>query len=63
MNLTLQQSEVDTSTFVMNKNWFLANATAQRNEIFYECCPEPYLDIAYRITLDKRGYTLKSSYC
>ena len=60
VNLTLQQSEVDTSSFVMNKDWFLANTTAKRNEVFYVCCPEPYLDITYRVVLIKRGNTLKS---
>ena len=57
LNLTLlrEDSLADTSSFVRNKEWFLKSAKAERNEVFYECCEEPYLDIKYEITLDRRG--------
>ena len=35
-----------------NGEWQLLGAKAQRNEIFYECCPdEPYIDITATIFL------------
>jgi nicotinic acetylcholine receptor len=27
---------------------------AKRNEVIYECCPEPYLDITYTIRMRRR---------
>ena len=60
INLTPQSSVADTSTYVRNKKWELISTKAKRNEIFYECCPEPYLDITYTIVLKKLGYTLKN---
>ena len=55
MNLISQNSDIDTSSFVLNQEWQLMGATAQRNEVFYECCAEPYLDITYIVKLKKRG--------
>ena len=55
MNLTLHDSSADISGFVRNEEWDLISANAKRNVVKYECCPEPYLDITYTITLDRRG--------
>ena len=63
MNLILQASEADTSSYIANKEWALMGAPAERNEVFYECCPEPYIDITYLIKLKRRTTmltTLKS---
>ena len=55
--LNLETSNIDTSTYVLNEEWGLVNATAKRNEVYYECCPEPYLDITYTINLRKKQKT------
>ena len=36
---------MDLSTFVMNDEWELLGAPCKRNEVKYECCPEPYLGL------------------
>ena len=55
MNLTLIDSSADISGFVRNHEWELISADAKRNLIKYECCPETYLDITYKIIFERRG--------
>ena len=33
---------------------FSAGVPAKRNEVIYECCPEPYLDITFTIKIRRR---------
>ena len=41
---TLQKSDqVDTSSYQTNPDWELLGSSTARNEVIYECCPEPYL--------------------
>lgn len=54
LNLKLQSEEADTGSYVMNPDWMLVGAPAKLNEVLYECCPEPYLDIQYSIHLRRR---------
>jgi len=54
LNLKLQSEEADTGSYVMNPEWMLVGAPAELNEVIYECCPEPYLDIQYSIHLRRR---------
>ena len=43
VNLKLQSEEADTSSYISNPEWELLGAPAERHEIIYECCPEPYI--------------------
>merc|ERR1719295_824981 len=44
----------DISGYVANGEWDLIGVPAKRNEVIYECCPEPYLDITFIIKLRRR---------
>ena len=60
----------DISTFVQNGEWevigrletphlslqlyTIIGVPAKRNEVIYECCPEPYLDITFTIKIRRR---------
>jgi len=44
----------DISTYVTNGEWHLIGVPASRNEVFYECCPAPYLDITFTIKMRRR---------
>ena len=35
-------------------NVFLAGVPATRNEVIYDCCPEPYLDITFVVRIRRR---------
>eukprot|EP00091_Calanus_sinicus_P024032 TRINITY_DN8400_c0_g1_i1.p1 TRINITY_DN8400_c0_g1~~TRINITY_DN8400_c0_g1_i1.p1 ORF type:complete len:270 (-),score=74.23 TRINITY_DN8400_c0_g1_i1:118-837(-) len=54
MNLKMQSDEMDLGTYVTNPKWAVVSAEGKRNEVIYECCPEPYLDIAFTIKLRRR---------
>ena len=42
---------VDLSNYQKDAAYKLVNATAQRNEVIYPCCPVSYPDVTYTITL------------
>merc|ERR1712192_308316 len=45
---------MDISGYVRNEEWDLAGAVGKRNEVYYECCPEPYLDVTYTVHIMRR---------
>ncbi|XP_071034736.1 neuronal acetylcholine receptor subunit alpha-7-like isoform X8 [Parasteatoda tepidariorum] len=44
----------DLSTYISNGEWILIGLPGVRNEIFYACCPEPYVDITFTIHIRRR---------
>jgi len=46
---------VDLSTYVINEDWALFGAPCERNEVYYECCPEPYQDITCEIKIRRKS--------
>lgn len=52
--LDLQMLEVDTSTFIPNGEWDLVGVPAKRNELYYDCCKEPYPDVTFTVTMRRR---------
>ncbi|GFT73750.1 neuronal acetylcholine receptor subunit alpha-7 [Nephila pilipes] len=44
----------DLSTYISNGEWILIGLPGVRNEIFYACCPEPYIDITFTIHIRRR---------
>ena len=42
LNSLKQADEVSVSNYVKNEDWSLIKAPCERNEIIYDCCPEPY---------------------
>ncbi|BFZ02073.1 hypothetical protein BsWGS_05112 [Bradybaena similaris] len=51
---------IDLTDYYQNVEWDILNVTAHRRVKFYPCCPEPYPDITFNITLRRRTlfYTL-----
>lgn len=52
--LDLQMGVVDTSTYIPNGEWDLVDVTAKRNELYYECCKEPYPDVTFTVSMRRR---------
>ncbi|MBN3287883.1 ACHA7 protein, partial [Polyodon spathula] len=52
--LDLQMLEVDISTYIPNGEWDLVGVPAKRNELYYECCKEPYPDVTFTVTMRRR---------
>ncbi|CAG5121910.1 unnamed protein product, partial [Candidula unifasciata] len=51
---------IDLTDYYYNVEWDILNVTAMKRVKFYPCCPEPYPDITFNITLRRRTlfYTL-----
>jgi len=45
---------IDLSEFYMSVEWDILEVPAVRNEKFYTCCDEPYLDITFNITMRRK---------
>ena len=54
VDITMPDS-ADTSNYIPNRKWHLANVTAERQEVKYDCCPEKYITIVYTFNLKKQG--------
>ncbi|KAI1887675.1 hypothetical protein AGOR_G00192750 [Albula goreensis] len=52
--LDLQMLEVDISTYIPNGEWDLVAVPGKRNELYYECCKEPYPDVTFTVTMRRR---------
>ncbi|XP_076680794.1 nicotinic acetylcholine receptor alpha7 subunit isoform X1 [Andrena cerasifolii] len=54
LDLQLQNESGDISSFITNGEWDLLGVPGQRNEIRYNCCPEPYIDITFVVIIRRR---------
>lgn len=54
LDVVLEAQEGDTKKYVTNGEWDLIGVPAQRNEIIYVCCPEPYPDVTYTVHIRRR---------
>uniref|UniRef100_A0A673LJZ0 Si:ch73-380n15.2 n=1 Tax=Sinocyclocheilus rhinocerous TaxID=307959 RepID=A0A673LJZ0_9TELE len=52
--LDLQMQAVDISTYIPNGEWDLVGVPGKRNELYYECCKEPYPDVTFTVTMRRR---------
>lgn len=50
----MQKDEMDLSTYITNPKWEVVSSDGKLNEVFYECCPEPYQDITFTIKMRRR---------
>jgi len=50
----IDYKQVDVTSYISNQEWKLLEATAKRNEKYYDCCHEPYQDITFTISLQRR---------
>ena len=57
LNLDPGTPPIDISELQQNQEWDLVNFSYQKNTKYYTCCPEPYPDVTFNITLRRRpGY-------
>ncbi|XP_017872337.1 PREDICTED: neuronal acetylcholine receptor subunit alpha-7 isoform X2 [Drosophila arizonae] len=55
LDLQLQdEAGGDISSFITNGEWDLLGVPGKRNEIYYNCCPEPYIDITFAILIRRK---------
>ena len=54
LDVVLEAQGGDTKKYIANGEWNLIGMPAQRNEIIYVCCPEPYPDVTYTVHIRRR---------
>ncbi|XP_061520577.1 cholinergic receptor, nicotinic, alpha 11 [Phycodurus eques] len=52
--LDLQMNDADVSGYMPNGEWDLLGVPGARNEVFYDCCKEPYPDVTFVVTVRRR---------
>ncbi|XP_045570145.1 LOW QUALITY PROTEIN: neuronal acetylcholine receptor subunit alpha-7 [Salmo salar] len=52
--LDLQILDVDISSYIPNGEWDLVGVPVKRNELYYDCCKEPYPDVTFTVTMRRR---------
>ncbi|XP_051992071.1 neuronal acetylcholine receptor subunit alpha-7-like [Xyrauchen texanus] len=52
--LDLQMNEADISGYMPNGEWDLVGVPGMRNELYYDCCKEPFPDVTFVVTIRRR---------
>ncbi|CAH1252015.1 CHRNA7 [Branchiostoma lanceolatum] len=55
VNVTNRNAKGDTGSFILNEQWDLVDIVARRNELVYACCPEPYPDVSFYISMRRKS--------
>ncbi|KAI8500747.1 Neuronal acetylcholine receptor subunit alpha-7 [Branchiostoma belcheri] len=55
VNITNRNAKGDSSNFILNEQWDLLDLDAVRNELIYPCCPEPYPDVTFHISMRRKS--------
>lgn len=50
----LVQIGIDLSEFYLSVEWDVLEVPASRNEEYYPCCPEPFSDITFKLTMRRK---------
>ncbi|KHN71473.1 Neuronal acetylcholine receptor subunit alpha-7 [Toxocara canis] len=50
----LRNTTISLDTYQTNGEWQLLALTAVRTIFYYECCPEPYYDITFTVSVRRR---------
>lgn len=55
IDVVAKKTDSHDELFIDNPEWALMEITSGRNEVKYACCPEPYVNIQYNITIARRS--------
>jgi hypothetical protein len=61
--LNLTNEPVDLENMIKTSNWKLIATNSTTNEKFYPCCPEPYDDVTFTLTLQRKSTLQAQSLC
>uniref|UniRef100_A0A1B0EX90 Uncharacterized protein n=1 Tax=Phlebotomus papatasi TaxID=29031 RepID=A0A1B0EX90_PHLPP len=61
LNLRIFEGEgITLEPYLHNHEWNIVDTSIKRNEKIYTCCPEPYVDISYNLTIVRRSPMYKA---
>lgn len=52
--MSTTQTRAEMSSYIINGEWEVLDVPVQRNELRYQCCPEPYADITITIHMKRK---------
>lgn len=55
IDIEAKETDSHLELFVENPEWEVIDFTVGRSSILYACCPEPYVDVRYNITITRRS--------
>lgn len=55
LDLILDTKPISTSNYIKSPEWILINSTGMRQSKKYNCCPNPYVELIYTITIERRA--------
>ncbi|XP_048754339.1 neuronal acetylcholine receptor subunit alpha-10-like isoform X2 [Ostrea edulis] len=44
----------DLTSFVANNEWDVLSLLSERNSVYYQCCPEPYPNVTFRVRMKRK---------
>lgn len=54
LDMSTTQTRAEMSSYIINGEWEVLDVPVQRNELKYQCCPEPYADITVTIHMKRK---------
>lgn len=54
LDMSTTQTRAEMSSYIINGEWEVLDVPVQRNELRYQCCPEPYADITITIHMKRK---------
>ncbi|NP_001355515.1 AcetylCholine Receptor [Caenorhabditis elegans] len=55
IDLLLKSEQGDLTNYITNTEWSLIGIRAEKNQVIYSCCPEPYPFIDVHVTIERRA--------
>lgn len=55
IDIEAKETDKHLELFVENPEWEITEFVAGRSMTYYVCCPEPYVDVRYNITIERRS--------
>uniref|UniRef100_A0A8R1HK47 Uncharacterized protein n=2 Tax=Caenorhabditis japonica TaxID=281687 RepID=A0A8R1HK47_CAEJA len=55
IDLLLKSEQGDITNYITNTEWSLIGIRAEKNQVIYSCCPEPYPFIDVHVTIERRA--------
>lgn len=55
LDLQVEHEEGDMSSLIENEEWQIISFKSRRNEMYYFCCPEPYVDVTFTLHIKRKS--------
>lgn len=55
IDVIAKQTDAHFELFIESPEWIINEVTSGRSVVTYECCPDPYVNVQYNITIERRS--------